>query len=158
MNVKAAIPLLKETYKRWSNHNAPRLGASVAFYTLLSFAPLLILTAAVIALVFSKETVHRQLVDQARQMIGAHGAEIVNSLLTKAQKPSSGILASVTAFLTLLFGASGVFIELRDALNTIWDAKPQTNAGWKSMLKNRLFSFGMVLSIGFLLLVSSVIT
>src|SRR5438874_12069101 len=74
------------------------------------------------------------------------------------KKPSSGILASVIAFLTLLFGASGVFIEFRDALNTIWDAKPQTNAGWKGMLKDRLFSFGMVLSIGFLLLVSLILS
>jgi membrane protein len=158
MNVKAAIPLLKETYKRWSEHNAPRLGASVAFYTLLSFAPLLILTAAVIALVFSKETVHRDLVDQARQMMGNRGADIVNSLLSNAQKPSSGLLASVIAFLTLLFGASGVFIELRDALNTIWGVKPQSNTGWKGMLKDRLFSFGMVLSIGFLLLVSLILS
>jgi membrane protein len=154
MNSKALISLSKETYKTWSDHKANRLGASVAFYTLLSLAPLLILTAAVIALVFSKDTVHRDLVDQARQMMGTRGADIVNSLLSNAQRPSSGILASVVAFLTLLFGASGVFIELRDALNTIWDAKPQSSTGWKGMLKERLFSFGMVLSIGFLLLVS----
>jgi membrane protein len=154
MRIKAAIPLLKETFNRWKRHQAPRLGASLAFYTLLSLAPLLILTAAVIALVFSKETVHRELVDQARQMMGARGADIVNSLLANAQRPSSGILASLIASLTLLFGASGVFIELRQALNTIWEAKPETGTGWKSMLKERLFSFGMVLSIGFVLLVS----
>jgi membrane protein len=154
MHITAAIPLLKETYKRWRDHQAPRLGASVAFYTLLSLAPLLVLTAAVIALVFSKEAAHRDLVDQARQMMGARGADIVNSLLANAQQPSSGIFASIVAFLILLFGASGVFIELRSALNTIWEVKPQAGAGWKSMLKERLFSFGMVLSIGFLLLVS----
>jgi membrane protein len=158
MSTKEGISLLKETYKRWSEHKAPRLGASVAFYTLLSLAPLLILVAAVIALVFSKETVHRDLVDQARQMMGDRGAEIVNSLLSNAQKPSSGFLASAVAFLTLLFGASGVFIELRDALNTIWGVKPQTKAGWKRMIKDRLFSFGMVLSIGFLLLVSLILS
>jgi membrane protein len=154
MQIKAAIPLLKETYKRWSGHQAPRLGASLAFYTLLSLAPLLILTAAVIALVFTKETAHKDLVDQARQMMGTRGADIVNSLLATAQQPSSGIFASIVAFLILLFGASGVFIELRGALNTIWEVKAQANAGWKGMLKERLFSFGMVLSIGFLLLVS----
>src|SRR3954470_4305202 len=126
MHITAGISLLKETFKRWRDHEAPRLGASLAFYTLLSLAPLLILTAAVIALVFSKETVHRDLVDQARQMMGNRGADIVNSLLSNAQKPSSGLLASVIAFLTLLFGASGVFIELRDALNTIWGVKPQS--------------------------------
>ncbi len=100
-----------------------------------------------IAPVFSKETVHRDLVDQARQMMGDRRADIVNSLLSNAQKPSSGFLAIVIAFLTLLFSASGVFIELRDALNTIWDVKSQANAGWKGMIKERLFSFGIVLSI-----------
>jgi membrane protein len=154
MNANSVIALLKNTYSRWSDHRAPRLGASVAFYSLLSFAPLLILVAAVIALVFSTETVHKELVDQARQLIGDRGADTVKSLLASAQKPSSGFLASIVAFITLLFGASGVFIELRDALNIIWDVKPQANAGWKGMIKERLFSFGMVLSIGFLLLVS----
>ncbi|MGI8958593.1 MAG: YihY/virulence factor BrkB family protein [Bryobacteraceae bacterium] len=154
MNIQSTIPLLKETFNRWTNHQAPRLGASLAFYTLLSFAPLLILTAAVIALVFSKETVHKNLIDQAQQMMGTRGADIVKSLLANAQQPASGIFASVVAFLTLLFGASGVFIELRNALNTIWEVKPQSSAGWKGMLKERLFSFSMVLSIGFLLLVS----
>ncbi|MGI9075319.1 MAG: YhjD/YihY/BrkB family envelope integrity protein [Bryobacteraceae bacterium] len=143
MQINAAFPLLKETFNRWSGHQAPRLGASVAFYTLLSLAPLLILTAAVIALVFSKETAHQDLVAQARQMMGTRGADIVNSLLANAQQPSSGIFASIVAFLILLFGASGVFIELRGALNTIWEVKAQTNAGWKGMLKDRLFSFGM---------------
>jgi membrane protein len=158
MNIKAGIGLLEDTFKKWKAHNAPRMGASVAFYSLLSFAPLLILIAAIIALVFTKETAHKGLADQARQMMGNRGADIVDSLLANAQKPSSGILASVIAFLTLLFGASGVFIELRAALNTIWDAKPQTDAGWKGMLKDRLFSFGMVLSIGFLLLVSLILS
>ncbi|MFL6353300.1 MAG: YihY/virulence factor BrkB family protein [Bryobacteraceae bacterium] len=154
MQIKPAFLLLKETFNKWRSHQAPRLGASLAFYTLLSMAPLLILTAAVIALVFTKERAHQQLVDQASQLMGARGADIVNSLLANAQQPSSGIFASVLAFLILLFGASGVFIELRSALNTIWEVKAEAGAGWKGMLKERLFSFGMVLSIGFLLLVS----
>jgi membrane protein len=158
MNFKAGIGLLKDTFNKWTAHKAPRLGASVAFYTLLSFAPLLILIAAVIALVFTKEAAHKDLVDQARQMIGSRGADTVNSLLANAQKPSSGILASIIAFITLLFGASSVFIELRDALNTIWDVTPQSSSGWKGMLKDRLFSFGMVLSVGFLLLVSLILS
>ncbi len=158
MNIKAGIGLLKDTFNKWSAHNAPRLGASVAFYSLLSFAPLLILIAAVIALVFTKEKAHQELINQAREMIGDRGAATVTSLLANAQKPSSGILASVIAFVTLLFGASSVFIELRDALNIIWDAKPKTAGGWKAMVKDRLFSFGMVLSIGFLLLISLILS
>ncbi|MBV9158862.1 MAG: YihY/virulence factor BrkB family protein, partial [Acidobacteriaceae bacterium] len=158
MPIRTLIPLLKKTYQNWSDHNAPRLGASVAFYTLLSFAPLLLFTVAVVALVFDQQKAQNGLIDQARQMIGDRGADTVKSLLASAQKRSSGVLATVIAFVTLLFGASGVFSELRDALNTIWDAKPKDQSGLAGMLKQRLFSFGMVLSVGFLLLVSLVIS
>lgn len=154
MSIKTWISLAKQTFTKWSEHQAPRLGASVAFYSLLSFAPLLVLVAAMTALVFDRNTTQNALMEQARQMIGDRGADTVKSLLENAQKPSSGIFASAVAFVTLLFGASGVFSELRDALNTIWDAKPKEESGWRGMLKQKLFSFGMVLSVGFLLLVS----
>ncbi len=158
MHIRTAVTLLKQTYQNWSDHRAPRLGASVAFYTLLSFAPLLVLTVAVIALVFDQQRAQSGLIDQARQMIGSRGADTVKSLLASAQKPSSGLFASVIAFVTLLFGASGVFTELRDALNIIWDAEPKNESGLLGMLKQRLFSFGMVLSVGFILLVSLIIS
>jgi len=152
------ISLLKETASKWSAHQAPRLGASVAFYSLLSFAPLLILLVTLAGLVFDPQTTQRTLIDQARATIGDRGADTVQALLKSAQKPTSGVLASVIAFLTLLFGASGVFIELRDALNTIWESQPKDQGGIKGLLKDRLFSFGMVLSVGFLLLIFLVIS
>lgn len=158
MSIRTGISLLKQTYAKWSEHQAPRLGASVAFYSLLSFAPLLVLIAAIVALVFDRTAAQNAMIDQARQMIGDRGADTVKSLLLNAQKPSSGVLASVIAFLTLLFGASGVFGELRDALNTIWDAQPKDESGWRGMIKQKLFSFGMVLSVGFLLLVSLILS
>ena len=158
MGIKETIPLLKETFNKWIDHHATRLGASVAFYTLLSFAPLLVLLAALAALIFSKETAQNGLIDEARQMIGDRGADTVKSLLENAQKPSSGVFASIVAFATLLFGASGVFTELQDALNTIWDATPKDYSGMMGLLKQRLFSFGMVLSVGFVLLASLLIS
>ena len=158
MNIRSLIPLLKETHKEWNEHQATRFGASVAFYSLLSFAPLLVIVAAVMALVVNAQQAQSALVEQARQLIGSRGADTVKSLLESAQKPSSGIIASVFAFGTLLFGASGVFTELHEALNAMWDVKPAQNAGWMRMVKKRLLSFGMVLSIGFLLLVSLVIS
>ena len=158
MNVGNAVSLLKRTYSIWSDHNAPRLGASVAFYTLLSFAPLLVLTVAVVALVFGEQRARAGLIDQARQMVGDRGADTVKSLLSHAQKFSSGFIASIIAFVTLLFGASGVFAELRDALNIIWDAQPTHKSCLTGMIKHRLFVFGMVLSVGFLLLVSLMIS
>jgi len=158
MNVGSAVSLLKRTYSSWSNHHAPRLGASVAFYTLLSFAPLLVLTVAVVALVFEQQRAQASLIEQARQMVGDRGADTVKSLLSTAQKPSSGLIASIIAFATLLFGASGVFTELREALNIIWDAEPTSESALPGMIKQRLFSFGMVLAVGFLLLVSLIIS
>jgi membrane protein len=137
MSIKSLIPLLKQTYTEWNDHQATRFGASVAFYSLLSFAPLLVIVAAVMALVLNANQAQSSLIDQARQLIGQRGADTVKSLLASAQKP-----------------ASGVFSELQDALNAMWDVKAPANAGWMRMIKDRLLSFGMVLSIGFLLLVS----
>jgi membrane protein len=158
MSAKQAISVLKGTYGKWSEHHAPRLGASVAFYSILSFAPLLVLITALIAMVFGHESAQGALVNEASQLIGKTGAETVQTLLKNAQKPASGVFASVVAFITLLLGASGVFTELQDALNVIWDVKGQSSSGFLGMIKQRLFSFGMVLSVGFLLLVSLILS
>lgn len=158
MPVKQTFELAKQSYSKWSEHQAPRLGASVAFYSVLSFAPLLVLTTAVIALIFGKSSAQGALVSEARQWIGDRGAETVQSLLKSAQKPASGIFSSIIAFITLLFGASGVFTELQEALNTIWEAPAQNASGFLGMVKQRLFSFGMVLSVGFLLLISLILS
>lgn len=154
MTIKQTIPFLKKTYSSWSDHNATRLGASVAFYSILSIAPLLLVATAIIGLVFGGEGAHGALVSDARQFMGTHGAQTVDSLLKSAHKPASGIFASVIAFITLLFGASGVFTELESALNIMWDAPQQTSSGIWGTVKQKLFSLGMVLSVGFLLLIS----
>lgn len=154
LNYRQFVAILKETYTEWDKHQATRFGASVALYTLFSIAPLLILAAAVVALVFTKVEAQTAIIDQARNMVGVRGAEAVKQLLQSAQKPTSGFLATCIAFITLLFGASGVFIELRQALNTMWEAPRSTSSGFWGMVRDRLFSFGMVLSVGFVLLVS----
>jgi membrane protein len=154
MQIKQAIPLLKDTYQQWSDHNGTRFGASLAFYTLLSMAPLLVIVAAVLALVFDPKKSQTELINQAQQMIGSTGADAVKTLLTHAQKPATGTFAGIIAFITLLFGASGVFTELQQALNIMWDAAPTNSSGFWGMIKSKLLSFGMVLAIGFILLVS----
>ncbi len=153
VSLREASLLLKKSYSKWSAHHAARLGASVAFYSILSFAPLLVLMTAIVALFFGHENAHGALVNEARQVIGEHGARTVHSVLQHAQRPASGTFASLIAFITLLFGASGVFAELRDALNIMWDAPKQESLKFLSTIRQRLFSFGMVLSVGFLLLV-----
>ncbi len=154
LSFKDVVSLLKKTYTEWDGHQAPRFGASVALYTLFSIAPLLILVAAVVGIVFSHEKAQASIIDQAQGLMGQQGADAVKAVLKSAQKPTSGIVATVVAFLTLLFGASGVFVELREALNAMWDAPKKENSGLMGLVKDRLFSFGLVLSVGFLLLTS----
>lgn len=152
------LELVKSTSAKWSAHNAPRLGASLAYYTLLSLAPLLILVVAICGLVLSKSDVERDLLRQVQGLIGSAGANTVKMLIDNAHQGNTGIFATVVALVTLLFGASGVFMELRDSLNTIWDVPPRISSTWRDMVWQRLSSFGMVLSLGFLLLVSLLLT
>ena len=155
---KKWFALLEETFNRWNDHQATRLSAAVAFYTLLSIAPLLIFITAVVAVVVSKDAAQGYLIREANEIVGGRGAELVRNLLKNVHHQSSGFFATTIAFITVLFGASGVFAELRDALNTIWDAKSKVPSGWQGIVVQRLFSFGMVLSVGFLLMVSLILS
>jgi membrane protein len=149
---------LKTTFSAWSAHEAPRLGASLAFYSILSLAPLAVVVLSIVAMVFGHSTAQDQLLAQVQGMIGKEGADAVKSMIEHAQKPSSGVFASVIGIATLLFGASGVFGELRSALNRMWDVKENPDTSLWVMIRQRIFSFGMVLAVGFLLLVSLVVS
>lgn len=155
---KAALQLLQATFKKWSDHNAPRLGAALAYYTLLSIAPLLILIVAICGLVFDRNTAEGQLVDQVGAVAGYATAKTLKSLIDNAHHTGTGVFASAIALVTLFFGASGVFMELRDSLNIIWDAPPSRSSGWRGLIGQRLASFGMVLALGFLLLMSLILS
>lgn len=153
MKAREGLSLLSLTFSRWSQHEAPRLGAAIAYYTLLSVAPLLIIAIAICGVVFGQTNAEQQILDQARTLLGGNGADTLQMLIKNTRHQSSGILATTIAIIALLFGASGVFMELRDSLNTIWDTVPQTSSTWWSMIWQRVISFGMVLGIGVLLLI-----
>lgn len=155
---KAILELLKTTANCWSERNAPRLGAALAFYMLLSMAPLLILVVAICGLVFSESSAQQQVLDQVRAIAGTAGEKTVSMLIANAHRPHSGIIATIFAFATLLSGASGVFLELRDSLNVIWDARKRGAVSWKAIVWQRVISFAMVLALGFLLLVSLILS
>lgn len=158
MTLTRLWPVLKHTYSRWNEHEAPRLGAALAFYSMLSLAPLLVLVIAIAALAFGHDAAQHQIMYEMQDLVGSDGAKGIQSLIENAQKPASGIAASLLGIVTLLFGASGVFGELRSSLNKIWEAKRTASSGIVGMLRERFFSFGMVLAIGFLLLISLVVT
>jgi membrane protein len=150
--------LFSEGFDSWSKHKAPRLGASLAFYTLLSLAPLLLVVVAVVGLVFGHTAAQRAIVQQVQALIGDQGAKAAQALLEGSSNKTHGLIATIIGVITLLFGASGVMIELRDALNTIWEVPTPQISGFtgkiRAYVKERLLSFAIVLSIGFLLIVS----
>ena len=151
-------PFLKSVFVEWWKDNAPRLGAALAFYTLFSLSPLLIIAVAIAGLIFGREAAQGHVVAQIEGLVGHEGATAVQAMIESARKPASGILASLFGFFTLLVGATGLFGELQGALNTIWDVPDQPGDGFIGMLKNRFLSFTMVLGIGFLLLVSLLVS
>lgn len=137
---------------------APRLAAALAYYTILSLAPLLVISTAVAALIFGEDAARGEIVAQLRGLIGGAGAEVIQTALQHAYRPRAGIIATVLGLGALLFGASGVFAELQDALNTVWKVRKKPDAGWLRVLKERFLSFAMVFAVGFLLLVSLILS
>jgi membrane protein len=146
-----------QTANEWMDDKAPRLGAALAFYSMLSLGPLLLLVLAVAGALFGHEAAQGRIVTQIQGMIGNDGARAIQDMITdSAQKEETGIIASVLGIAMLLFGASGVFVELQSAMNTIWDVEPRPGHSLRGFLRNRFFSFSMVLGTGFLLLTSLV--
>lgn len=154
--------LLKLTYQGWKADNASRLSAALAYYTIFSLAPLLVIVIAITGLFWQQDVVQSQIMNQVEGLVGAEGRTFVSDLLTSASRPAEGITATVIGLITLLFGALGVFNELHNSLNAIWDVKEEETKGFLESIKKvvftRLLSFTMILGIGFVLLVSLVIS
>ncbi len=161
--VKRAFTLVREAANEWSDDNASSLAASVAFYTLVSLAPLLLVVLAVSGFVFGAEAARGELFGQVAGLIGADAAKVVEAAIDNAGKNErTGVIASAINIGVLLFGATGAFTELQHALNTIWGvqtkAARETKATIWNYVRKRFLSFAMVLVLGFLLLVSLVLS
>jgi membrane protein len=156
------VGLLKQSLAEWLNNNAPRLGASLAFYTLLSLAPGIIIIVAVAAFAYGQEAAQGQLALQIRYFVGAGVAKTIQEMIKGASGPGTGVFATVLGLSTLAFGASSVFVELHDALNLIWGIPPyhdRTNAATAiRFIRDRLYSCAMVVGAGFLLLASLILS
>lgn len=158
MRASAFFPLLKATVAEWQEDKVPRLAAALAYFTVFSLAPLLVIAISIAALFFGEEAARGQIFAQLQGLIGRQGAEAIEATITNADRVEGGGIATIVGIITLLLGASGVFGQLQDALNTIWEVAPKPGRGIVSFLRTRFLSFGMVLVIGFLLLVSLVLS
>jgi membrane protein len=157
--MKRIFNLLKEAFQEWNEDRAPRLAAALSYYTVFSIAPLLIVVIAIAGLAFGQEAVQGQIYRQLDGLIGADGADTVQDLIENARNPASGIFATIIGVVTLLLGAAGAFVQLRDALNTVWDVQtPPNQNGIIATIRSQFLSFAMLLGIGFLLMVSLVIS
>jgi membrane protein len=146
--------LLAETVFEWSEDRAPRLGAALAFYTVFALAPGLIVIIALAALLLGQEAAQGQIIDQVEDLIGVAGAQAIQAAIESARSAGGSLVATGLGALTLLFGLWGVFGELQDALNTIWGVTARPWRGVIGVVKERFWSFTLVVGIGFLLLVS----
>ena len=155
-------PLMLSTFRTalraWWDDDAPRLGASLAYYTLFAIAPVLLVATAIAGMVFGAEAVRGELVGQLDQLVGRQGAGAVQSLLEGANQRRSGIVATVVGSVAFAVAATGAFLELQAAMNTIWRVKPNPGVNLHAFVFNRLRSFGLVVAIGFLLMVSLAVT
>ena len=159
MNPKESFQLLKQTAWDWMEDQAPTLGAALAYYTVFSLAPLLIIVIAISGLVFGQEAAQGQIFDQLRGLLGEASGKAIEDVVQSAHaEPATGIVATIVGVVTLLFGASGVFGQLQTSLNAIWGVQPKPGRGLLGIIQDRILSFGFILVVGFLLLVSLLLT
>jgi membrane protein len=150
--------LVKDTGKDFVDDNVTRLAGALAYYTLLSLAPLVVLALAIAGLAVDEQATRQRLSEELGGIVGPHGASAVGAIVENARTPSAGIVSSTIGVVVLLFGASGVFGELQSALNTIWEVEPKPGRGIWGTIRDRLFSFAMVMGVAFLLLVSLILS
>jgi membrane protein len=151
--------ILRRALAGWWNDNVPRLGASLAYYTLFALAPVLVIAIAIGGLVFGAEAVRGEIVGQIQGLLGREGAEAVQAMLEGASRPSSSIAATVVGVVTFFLGATGAFLELQTALNVIWHVESKTDGSFlRVLIMQRVISFGLVVALGFLLVTSLLVS
>jgi membrane protein len=150
--------ITKATGKGWDEDHVSSLAAGLAYYTLLSLAPLVVIAIAVAGFVFGEDAARQRIADELGGVVGTSAARAIQDVIEGAQTPGAGIFSTLVGVVVLFLGASGVFAELQSSLNTVWNVKPKPGRGVLGVLKDRFFSFSMVLGVAFLLLVSTVLS
>jgi membrane protein len=150
--------LIKTTFSEWTEEKPFLHAAALAYYTIFSLAPLLLIAIAIAGLAFGRETTEQQIITTLQGLVGPQGAEAIQTMLDNAGSTESGVFASIAGVIMLLIGAGGVIGQLHDSLNTIWGVEPKSGGGLWGMLRDRFVSFAGVLGLGFLLLVSLILS
>jgi membrane protein len=159
MPIKRFFGLAKKAVSAWSDDYAPSMGAAIAFYTVFSLAPLVIIVIAIAGFFWGREAVQGQLFEQISALVGPDGAKAVEGVVQGAQEPKQGIVATVASVIVLLVGATTVFSELQSALDRIWEVPASVKqSGIWNMIRSRLLSLGLVLGLAFLLMVSLIVS
>lgn len=153
--LKKYFDLLKITFQEWNEDQAPRLAAALAYYTALSIAPLILVVIAILGFFFGDEAARGQIVGQFSNELGSEFATFIEDLIQNSDKPAEGLFSTILSLIMLIVGATGVLMQLQSALNQIWDI--QVEGGLGQMVKKRFLSFGILMSLAFLLLISLVI-
>lgn len=156
--MKEFFLLFKEAFAEWRDDKANRLAAALAYYTMLSLAPLLVIAVSVAGFVFGDQAAKGEISGQISSLVGPSAADMLQTAIARAGDTGAGIIATIIGVVALLFGASGVFAQLQDALNTVWEVQPKPGQGLKATAKKRVTAMTMVLGIGFLLLVSLLVS
>ncbi|MDN3920659.1 YihY/virulence factor BrkB family protein [Roseateles violae] len=152
--LRAAWSLARAAVSAWIDDRAPSMGAALAYYTLFSLAPLLLIVVSLAGMAFGAEAARGEVVGQLRGLMGEAGAQTVQGILESVNWPAGGALATLVGLALMLVGATTVFAELQDTLDIVWRAPPRVGGGLWALLRARLLSFGMILGVGFLLIVS----
>ena len=156
--IKGLKIVLIASLKSWVDHRGDSKGAALAFYTLFSMTPILVLAIVVAGYFFGAEAAQGEIVGQVQGLVGPNGAQAIQALLAAARDPASGLVATLVASVLLLLGATSVFAELKDSLDELWGIDKPSQSAFSVILRTRLLSFGMVLVLAFLLLVSLVVS
>jgi len=155
---RQVVHVMRCAVTEWLDHRASSKGAALAFYTLFSLAPILVLVIAIAGFFYGTDAAQGQLLDELRGLVGTQGAETIQAILAGARNKESGKLATIIATVLLLVGATSAFAELKDSLDEIWDVPPPKDATWWDTVRTRLLSFGLILTLGLLLMFTLVVS
>lgn len=152
------LRLIRNAFYKWQNDRAPTLAAALAFYTLLSLAPFIILLISLTGLVWGEEAVRGELFGRLLGMFGPEGAETVENIVAAYSQPSSNILAAIIGLIALFFGATAVFGQLQEAMNVVWNIEPNPTKGIMGLVREQWASFAMLFIFGFIFIVSLILS